>query len=285
MIVAITGSGGFIGKHLCAFFQTRGYVLRKLYRIHAKSDIARLTEVLEEVDIVVNLAGASINRRWTRKSKKIMMDSRSITTQKIVEAIKLASKKPKLLLSSSAVGIYAQEGIHTEKEFKLADDFLSEICQEWEREALKAMPYTRVCVVRFGVVLGKEGGILKRLIPLFKAGFGGRIGSGKQPMSWIHIYDVIKAIDLMIETETMNGIYNLTSPQAVTNQKFTRVLASQFNEPAFMAVTSWVLNLLYGEGAKAIGGGQNVLPQRLLDAGFKFNFPTLAEALDDIIHH
>jgi len=282
MNIAISGSGGFIGKQLSSYFHAKGYEVRSISRIHSGTPVDGIVRQLSDVDIVINLAGAPIVGRWTRSYKKILLDSRVNTTRKIVEAISLLDKKPQLLISASAVGIYSPEGEQTESNFKNAEDYLGKICSAWEMEANLAIPFTRVAIARFGIVLGKDGGALKRMLPLFRLGLGGKIASGRQGFSWIHIYDVIHAIEFIIEKEKLSGEFNFTAPNIVDNSKFTKVLATMLRKPAFLTVPSFALKLLFGEGSIAVAGGQFALPKHLVDEGFQFSYPDLRSALDDI---
>jgi uncharacterized protein (TIGR01777 family) len=282
MIIAITGAGGFIGKQLVSFFQNKNYELRTIQRIEAGTLTAEVARQLSGVDVIINLAGAPIIGRWNAAYKKLLFDSRIITTRKIVEAINLLDQKPKLLISASAIGIYSQEGIQTESNFNIADDFLGQICSAWELEAKEAVPVTRVAIIRLGIVLGKGGGALKRMLPLFKLGLGGKIASSKQGFSWIHTYDLINAIQFIIENEQQKGEFNFTAPEVVDNRTFTRQLAEVLKRPAFFHVPVLALKVLFGEGAIAVTGGQFAPPEHLLDAGFRFKFPDLTSALKDI---
>lgn len=283
MIIAITGSGGFIGKHLSTFLQSKKHEVIAIPRIDANTVPSALAKMLEGTDVIINLAGAPVVGRWTTAYKKLLLDSRINTTRSLVEAIALMEAKPQLLISASAIGIYAPEGEHTESHYKVADDYLGEICQAWEAEAKKAMPYTRVAITRFGIVLGKSGGALKRMLPLFRKGLGGKIASGNQGFSWIHIFDVVHAIYFIINSKTAAGEFNLTSPQVTTNKVFTKILAKKFKKRAFLNVPVFALKLVFGEGAIAVAGGQFAKPEHLLKAGYAFDYTDLSDALEDII--
>ena len=283
MNIAISGAGGFIGKQLALYFQAKGNEVLSISRISSGTAASEIVRELSGVDVIINLAGAPIVGRWTRSYKKALLGSRVNTTRKIVEAISLMDKKPQLLISASAVGIYSQEGEQTESNFKMADDYLGQICLEWELEAKKAVPFTRVVITRFGIVLGKEGGMLKRLLPLFRKGLGGKIASGRQGFSWIHIYDVIQAFDFIIENPKVSGEFNLTAPNVVDNKRFTRLLARSLGKSAIFQVPSFALKFLFGEGAIALLGGQFALPKHLMDSGFQFSYPDLKSALEDIV--
>jgi len=282
MNIAISGSNGFIGKQLTAYFQAKGNAVRSILRINDDTPAEDLVRQLSNADVIINLAGAPIVGRWTKSYKKILFDSRIITTRKIVEAIRLMDKKPQLFISASAVGIYSSVGNQAEEKYQIADDYLGEICNAWELEAKKAIPFTRVAITRFGIVLGKDGGALKRMLPLFRLGLGGKIASGKQGFSWIHIHDVIHAIEFLIENKKLSGEFNFTAPNVVDNKEFTRVLAKILETPSIFAVPAFALKLLFGEGAIAVAGGQFALPKHLIDEGFKYNYPDLRSALKDI---
>lgn len=282
MIIAISGSGGFIGKQLTAYFQAKGYEVRRISRIAADTSASEIVRQLLGVDVIINLAGAPIIGRWTKSYKKILWDSRIISTGKIVEAIRLMDKKPQVLISASAIGIYSQVGEQTESNFQIANDYLGQICQAWETEAKKAIPFTRVAITRFGIVLGKDGGMLKRLVPLFRLGLGGKIASGRQGFSWMHVYDVVHAMEFIIENPNLSGEFNFTAPNVVDNRKFTGILAKILRRRAFLTVPSFALKILFGEGAIAVTGGQFAFPKHLVDSGFQFSYPDLKSALDDI---
>ncbi len=283
MIIAISGAGGFIGKNIISFFQAKGYEVRRIPRVDKGTGATELAKLLSGADVVINLAGAPIVKRWTAAYKKTLFDSRIVTTRKIVEALSLMETKPELMISASAIGIYTQEGEQTESKFQFAGDFLGEICSAWEKEAKKAEPITRLAIIRFGIVLGKDGGALARMLPIFKLGLGGKIASGKQGFSWIHIIDLVTAIQFIIANKQLSGEFNFTAPEVVDNTKFTKTLAKALKRPAFLNVPSFALKLVYGEGSVAITSGQFALPEHLLSEGFIYTFPDLKTALDDII--
>jgi len=284
MVIAITGAGGFIGNQLSAHFLDQSSILIKLPRINEATSSAELIGLLSGVDVLINLAGAPIVGRWNTTYKKILFDSRILTTRKLTEAIALMEMKPSLFISASAIGIYSGNGEQTETGFQLADDYLSHICSQWEIEAKKAEPYARIAIARFGIVLGKDGGALQRMLPLFKLGLGGKISSGRQGFSWIHITDLVQAIQFIIDNPKLSGDFNFTAPDVVDNKKFTHVLAGVLKRPALFAVPTFMLKILFGEGATAVTGGQFAPPKHLIDEGFQFAFPELEAALRDIVY-
>lgn len=283
MLVAITGAGGFIGKKLISHFTSKGIKTLRIPRIDAETKSSELAEYLSGVDVIINLAGAPVLGRWTKTYKKILFDSRIITTGKIVEAISLMDTKPELMISASAIGIYSSQGFHTEKSFRLSDDYLGEICKAWEAEANKAVLHTRLAIIRLGIVLGKEGGALKRILPLFKLGFGGKIASGNQGFSWIHIADLLNAIEYIIENKNLSGTFNFTAPDVTDNKGFTKMLAKLVHRQAVLPVPVSALKMILGEGVVAIAGGQFAPPEHLLESGFTFSYPNLESALKEIV--
>lgn len=247
-----------------------------------ETPVSEIISLLKGTDVVINLAGAPIVGRWNKTYKKILFDSRILTTRKIVEAIRMMEVGPGLLISASAIGIYSGEGVQTEAKFIKAGDYLGEICESWELEAKVAEPFIRVAIIRLGIVLGRGGGALAKMLPLFRAGLGGKIASGRQGFSWIHIRDLISAIQYIIQHPGVSGEFNFTAPGIVDNAKFTKVLASVVKRPAFFSVPEFALQFIFGEGAIAVAGGQFAMPHHLAEVGFKFEFPELEKALDDI---
>jgi len=283
MIIAISGFNGFIGKQLTSHLQKSGYEVKSIPRIGEETRISQVKNAISGVDFIINLAGAPIVGRWTKEYKKTLFDSRIVTTRKIVEAISQLEVKPKAFLSASAIGIYAPEGEQIETSTSLSNDYLGKICEAWESEAQKATGFTRVAILRFGIVLGKNGGALSRMLPLFKFGLGGKIGSGKQGFSWIHIADLVAAVQFIITDQKATGDFNFTAPGVVDNCKFTAVLASVVRKPALFPVPIFALKLLFGEGSIAVSCGQFAPPKHLIDEGFRFVFPDLESALRDIV--
>lgn len=245
---------------------------------------------LQETDAVINLAGESIvGRRWSQKAKDSIRSSRVDLTRKIVQKIKTLDSKPKVLLNASAIGFYGMfpddheafvEGMDPES------DYLSQVCQDWERQALVAEEMgMRVVLLRTGIVLSKEGGALASLLPLFQLNGGGIVGTGQQWMSWIHEEDEIQAILFLLENAKLRGPFNLTSPYPATNERFTKTLAKVLHRLAILPVPSIALKLLFGEGSRIVTEGQKVLPKKLLDSGYEFVHPDLEEAFHSLLDY
>lgn len=280
MKVAISGVTGFVGQHLKHTFLERGFEVCEIKREDYAQN--RLLEKLDGCDTVINLAGAPILKRWSKAYKQVLYDSRVETTKALVSAMK--QTKPKLFISTSAVGIYTPEGKHTEEGGTLDNTFLATICKDWESAALEAdTEGIRTIIFRFGVVLGREGGALAQMLLPFSLGLGGRIGSGSQFLSWVHIQDLIDAYCYAMAKEEVKGVYNLVSPEAVTNHCFTKALGSILNRPTILPVPAFALRLLFGEGASILTHSQHAYPKRLLDDLFTFKYDNIELALDNLL--
>jgi uncharacterized protein len=282
MKAAITGATGFIGGRLKQHLESLGWKVISLTRDNLKEDDSVLSSMIEGCDVLINLAGAPIIARHTAANKKEMYESRVNTTLKLVSALIIAHHPPKHFISASAVGIYAGNGPHTETSTDYADDFMANVLINWEQAAMQASPCAAITITRQGVVLdNKQGGLPTMALP-FKLGVGGKIASGGQMFSWIHIDDLINAFMHVIEGKK-SGIYNFTSPGYLSNADFTKVLANTLNRPALFTVPEVALKLIYGSGSKALISGQAVYPERLLNEGFKFKYPVIEEALKDLL--
>jgi uncharacterized protein len=297
MQILITGGTGLIGRRLCKALLAQGHELTVLSRkpesvpakcgatVHA---IASLDEWLPELtfDAIINLAGEPIvDARWTSHRKQILRDSRVNLTEQLVQRIAAAQHKPSVLLSGSAIGYYGDRGDAVLDESAVAGtDFAAQLCKDWESSALGAEPLgVRVCLLRTGLVLSRQGGLLGRMLLPFKFGLGARIGSGKQRMSWIHIDDYVAILLKLLNEAHARGPYNMTAPQPATNSEFTATLATVLHRPAPFVMPAWFLKLFMGERACLLLEGQNVLPQKIQSAGYRFAFTTLPEALQDLL--
>ena len=290
--IAITGASGLIGSALTSHLREKGDSVIKLVRreprakdeafwdpMEGKVDLA----ALEGVTSIVHLAGAGVgDKRWTTAYKGEILNSRLYGTTTIANAaeqLKIAS-----LISSSAIGWYGETGNRavTEND-RGGDDFLAHVCLEWERAADSA-PSVRTVKIRTGLVLDPTGGALGRMMPLFKFGLGGKLGSGKQWWSWITLHDQVRAIDYLIDSE-LSGPVNLTAPNPATNSEFTAALARALRRPALLPVPSFALKVALGGFSTEILGSKRVLPERLTESGFTFEFPHLAPALAKLAAH
>lgn len=280
--LAITGSSGFVGTNLRSFFEKKGFNVIGIKREELKNE-KKLLDIIEASDVVVNLAGANIINRWTETYKKTLYNSRLDTTKALISAMNKADNKPELFISTSAVGIYKNTTCYDEERFEYEDDFLANLCKDWESEALKAKEFgIRTAIFRFGIILG-DGGALEKMLTPFKFGLGGTIGSGLQDFSFIHIMDLINAYDFVYENKNLEGIFNLTAPEPTTNLILTKALGKKLNRPTLLPVPEFVLNLIFSEGAKVLTDGQCVKPKKLLDSGFKFEFTNIDSTIDNLV--
>ena len=292
--VAITGASGLIGGRLAPLLIQHGYVVQPLVRRAPRPGSREIrwdpetgvmdTEALDGVDAVVHLAGKSIAAgRWSPALKREIRDSRSGPTRLLCEALARLPRPPRVLVSASAIGYYGHRGdeLLTENS-PPGTDFLAGVCQAWEEATAPAEAAgIRVAHLRIGVVLAAEGGALGKVLPLFRAGLGGPLGSGRQWWSWISLTDLTRAIQFLIETDVA-GAVNGTAPHPVTNAEWTRAVAAELHRPAILPAPAFALRLVLGELADALAlTSARVQPVRLLEAGFQFRHPHLPEALRD----
>ena len=302
MKILITGSTGLVGTALTQDLQRAGNTVCRLVRpgtstqtiggsqgfdVNWNPATGELGGAAVGADAVVNLAGASIaEKRWTPQRKQLLHSSRIDTTRALVQALAKMSARPRVLVSASATGIYGNRGDKTLTETSQpGDDFLSEIAKQWESEALKAEALgIRVVRARFGVILSKQGGALPQMMRPFQFGVGGKIGSGKQWLSWITLDDVVAILRLALENANITGPLNVVSPQPVTNAEFTKLLAATLHRPAFFPAPAFALRLLFGEMADALLlSSQRVLPAQLQKLNHPFLHPDLASALNAVL--
>jgi hypothetical protein len=305
MKVAITGATGFVGSRLVERLQADGHQIVVLTRNAARGRKVfppaafAAVEVVEYqplqsgdwqsaiagCDGVVNLAGRPIaDERWTPAVKQSILDSRKIGTQKIVDAIAAAEPQPRVLVNASAVGYYGTSETATFDETSPAgDDFLAQVCQDWEAEAHRVEEMgTRLVILRLGIVIGNGGAIAKMLTP-FRLFAGGPLGSGKQWFSWIHREDVVNLMIKALTDASMQGTYNATAPNPVRMNQLCNALGDVMNRPSWLPVPSFALEALLGDGAQVVLEGQQVLPKRALDTDFEYTYPTVKPALAAVV--
>ena len=279
MKAAISGAGGFIGSSLSRYLREKGYEVVPVSRRMLQGNAADLSAALAGATVVVHLSGAPMIQRWTNTHRRAIYDGRIVTTRNLVEAMGMMDDKPSVFICASGVGIYPGDGVFTEADTRVADDFLGEVCRDWEYEASQGNQHVRTLMLRFGVVLGREGGALSTMSLPFRLGLGGRIGHGRQMMSWVHIDDLLRAVYHLINKKTAFGPVNVTSPQPVSNRVFTRALAKALHRPAWFVIPALALKLLYGEGSIVVTQGQAALPEVLQSIGFQFRYPSIEDAL------
>lgn len=278
MNIAITGASGFIGRHLTAFFTEQGHRVVPLGRpMFREGMLGYLVQALSHCDVVVNLAGAPINKRWTADYKRKLYDSRIYVTHRIVRALNAVRQKPKLMISASAVGYYPLKGTFDEYTNTRGEGFLADLCYSWEKEARHCPSQTRLVIARFGLVLSPDGGAMEQMLRPLNMRLAATIGPGTQPFPWISIDDLCRAMAFFIENKTVQGVFNLVSPQEITQAAFTRALAKAYHAWGRITVPRFVFRILYGEGATFLTNGQYVRPKRLLEAGFHFTDDTVGQ--------
>ena len=299
MKTLVTGGTGFVGRRLLSKLQNPGVVTRNAARTRASLGeslgkvlewdlAARSRELDEQYDYrsVVNLMGESIAEgRWTEEKKKRIRDSRVLGTRNLVDSLIQSGRLPEVFVSASAVGFYGNPGneVVTEED-EVGEGFLPDVCQEWENEALRISEHgVRVVLIRIGIVLGKDGGALEKMLPLFRWGLGGKLGDGQQWMPWIHVEDLVEMIVWAMNTNDVSGPLNGVAPDPVRNIDFTRGLAEAVGRPAFLPAPKFGLRLALGEFAESLFFSQRVVPDKALAKGFEFPFPDLDSALKEIV--
>jgi uncharacterized protein len=305
MKIAISGATGFVGSRLVERLHKEGHSILVLTRntnfatkvfpsqVFPNLEIISYTPTVSGVwqdtiagcDGVVNLAGEPIAEgRWTPERKQAILNTRKLGTQKIVEAIAKANPQPSVLVNTSAIGYYGtSETASFDEDSASGNDFLAQVCQEWEAEARKVKDTnTRLVILRFGIVLG-NGGALGKMITPFKLFAGGPIGSGQQWFSWIHLDDVVSLIIQSLTKPTMDGVYNATAPQPVRMNDLSTTMGNVMNRPSWLPVPGFAIEAILGDGAKVVLEGQQVLPKRTLESGFEYQYPNLQSALTQIL--
>lgn len=296
MKILITGGTGLIGRHLTLRLLELGHRVIVVARSpeKARQQLDARVELwkglndcshLNGIDAVINLAGEPIaDKRWTEAQKQRLCNSRWQITQRLVELIAASSQPPSVLISGSATGYYGDLGevVVTEEE-PPHNEFTHKLCARWEQIACGAQSdTTRVCLLRTGVVLAPKGGILGKMVPPFRLGLGGPIGSGRQYLAWIHIDDMVNGILWLLDND-LRGPFNMVSPYPVRNEQFAHALGHALHRPAVLRAPATAIRLLMGESSVLVLGGQRALPKRLEDAGFAFRWYDLEEALSDVL--
>lgn len=292
MRIALTGATGFLGSRVRAALAAQGHELRLVsrragagYHRWPGHDAPFPPEALAGADAVIHFAGENVAQRWTEAARRRIRDSRVTGTRRLVDAIGAAAPRPAVLVCASATGYYGDRGEEVLDEASApGQGFLAETCIEWEREAERAEECgVRVVRLRFGMVLGREGGALAKMLPVFRLCLGGRLGGGQQWMPWIHVEDAVKLILWTLEEQRASGPLNAVAPAPVRNQDFTRVLEGVLGRPALFAVPAWALRLAMGDAAEIVLSSQRVMPRAALNGGFRFRYPHVADALKALL--
>lgn len=301
MKVLVSGATGFVGKHVVDQLLEKGHEVYGLTRNAEKyqesnpkvnwiqwDDVRHVADLSSAgaIDAVINLVGENIaEKRWNNAQKKVIYNSRIDGTKTMLEMLKKANMKPKIFVSASAIGIYGDQGdqiIH--EDAPLTDSFLGKVCKDWEQAAENgSSQYERGVIFRIGIVLGKEGGICSKLTPLFRLGLGGNLADGKFFMPWIHVKDLARVLVRPLEQEDMKGIYNATAPFPVRNSEFTQTYSDVLRKPAKVKVPKFMLKLSAGEFANVMLESAKVVPERLKQENFHFLYPTIEQAVKDVV--
>ena len=298
MNILITGGTGFIGSNLSEYFLSRGHMVSAVGRSadpgqirherfrYIMADTTRpgsWQKDVETAEAAINLTGATIFKRWTPDYKKLIYNSRILTTRHLVEA--LPEGENVTLCSASGVGYYGSRGDDIlDEEETVGQDFLAQVSKDWEKEAWQAATKgNRVAVMRFGVVLGKNGGALAKMIPAFKMFVGGTVGSGNQWFPWMHLEDLMAAILFILEHQDISGPLNFCAPDPVRNRELTKALGEILGRPTFMPAPAFMVRMVMGEFGDVFLGSQRAIPDRLMKNGFSFRYPDIRSAIQDVV--
>jgi uncharacterized protein (TIGR01777 family) len=295
MNILVTGGTGFLGRWIVRRLVADGHAVTVVSRNPVSRGVEGcsyvtwgglpVAEISLSADTVVHLAGDAVfPGRWTSEKKIELLNSRVQTLRGVLEVLRRRGAPLRTVISASAIGFYGNAGSSlVDENAPRGPGFLADLVESWERCALvesrNIFSDVRAVSLRFGIILHPSGGVLKRLWPLFSCGLGGKLGAGLQYMSWIHLDDAVESVLFVLNNSVASGVWNVVSPCAATNAEFTKVLADTLRRPAFFAVPAWVLRTIFGEGACVVLEGQNVVPTKLLDAGFRFRYSKLADAL------
>lgn len=277
MRVAITGASGFIASAIIPHLESQGHEVLRLSRAPETSRY----EISESVDCVIHLAGASIAHRWTEQYKKELYNSRIDSTKFLCESLLKLKRRPSTLLCASASGYYGnhEPNVILDEKDSSGQDFLATVCRDWEAATQSAQNAgIRVVNLRFGVVFGKSGGALAKMLPIFKLGLGGKIASGKQVMSWVALAEIPHVVDHLLKNN-ISGPINLVSPNAVSNEEFTKTLGKVLKRSTVLPVPAFALKLAFSEMSDALTGGARIIPRRLNESGYQFHYPDLLNTL------
>lgn len=301
MKIVISGGTGLIGRALIRFWLKEKHEIIVLSRLAGENkelgSYIHFSEwnpntrkvdlsVIDGADAVINLAGAGIaDQRWSKDYKNLILHSRIESTRCLIESFNKVQKRPKVFISSSAIGFYGESTTDTFTENSQAgQDFLARVCSDWESEANRTQTLgIRTCLVRTGIVLSNQGGTLEKILPIFKLGLGGPLGSGQQWMSWIHIWDLVQLFNFCLTRIEVEGPINATAPQPVTNLEFSKALAAVLGRPCLFKTPRFALRLALGEMADLALKGQKVLPQKAQELGFQFSFSDIESALTNLL--
>lgn len=286
MKVKVIGVSGYLGKLISDELALKGYNVSPIKRSFLYGLTEKLKNEISGTDVIINLAGAPIFQRWTKKNRKLIYDSRIITTQNLVRAINELpeTSRPKKFIAASAIGIYKSGYSHDESSNNFDEEFLGEVVTEWEKQSTLLHKNTQRIIYRIGPVLGKKSKTINNLLLPFKLGLGATIGSGKQPFPFIHEKDLVNAFIWAIEEYSGNDTFNLVAPQKITNREFTFQLAKQLHRPVFFTLPEFLLKLIFGKASELITQSPEVLSDKIQKAGFNFQYQDIAATLHEIVN-
>jgi uncharacterized protein len=278
--IAIAGSTGLIGQALNRHFAGSEFVLVPVYRQDFQNGVDAVFDKIKNSQVVINLAGSPVIQRWTKKNRQVILGSRVETTRLIVEAMGKMTNQPLLLINASAVGIYDDVHRHSEDSDRFDDGFLGEVIKKWEKAALQGKSFVkRLVLLRLGVVLSFKGGAVKKVKNLFRFGFGSYLGTGNQKMAYVHLEDICRMVEYIIENENVEGIVNAVAPVPATNKEYSRALARFFGWRHLFFIPGIIIKILFGRAAMVLLKGQHVIPENLLKSGFVFSHPDIHDAV------
>jgi len=286
MNIKVTGYNGYIGQLVSTELRHRGHSVSGIKRVLLNGPVSNLSDEIRNCDVIINLAGAPVLQRWTKKNRQKIYESRVLSTKNIVKAINNlpVQERPLKFISSSAIGIYKAGDTHDETSSNFDDGFLGTVVKDWEAVS-KELPENILRIIfRLGLVIGKNTKTIKNMKLPFQLGLGGKIGTGKQAFPFIHEKDVINAFIWAIEDFNEDSLFNLTAPENISNKIFTKALAKQLKRPAFLFIPKIILKLLLGEAAVLLTESPAVSSEKIIQSGFEFEFPDIESALYDIIN-
>jgi len=286
MNIKITGQSGYLGNLVKNVLSQNGHNVSPIKRSQLYGDIEQLQNEISGTDVVIHLAGSPILTRWNQKNKKMITDSRVVTTQNLTKAIAILhpEHRPKKLIQASAIGIYKAYNNHGEQSLNFDTGFVGTVVAQWENASADLPVDVEKVIFRIGLVIGKNAKTITNLVLPFRLGLGAKIGNGNQPFPFIHDSDVAAAFVWATENDSAKGIYNLVAPQQITNKQFTAAFAKTLNRPAFFSIPQFTLKIALGEAAVLLTEIPSVTPEKLVNAGFRFQFPTIELALKEILH-
>lgn len=284
MRIKITGINGYLGTKLSEHLKSKGFKVSGINRQLLYGSTNKLAKEISSTEVIINLAGENILRRWTKTNRQNIYNSRIITTKNLVQAIQMLPPvtQPKVFISASAIGVYKSGHTHNETSQNFEDGFIGKLVQDWEKQLDDLPSSTRRVICRIGIVLGKEAKTIKNLMLPFKLGLGGTIASGNQAFPFIHETDLVHAIEWIIKNKESTSIYNLVAPDQINNREFTQTLAKLLKRPAFFPIPAILLKLFFGKAASVLLQDLSIIPEALYSQGYKFIYPTIYKTLEEI---